>query len=95
MMTRGVMNRDDSMGGGGGDDDEFEEEFGYAFEGKKRDGKTHKHEFKAKPMPQNLVTNVKSMPMMALAEDEEEEEEEEEEEVEMEGRVGGSCGRGR
>jgi len=51
---------------GGAGDDEFEEEFGYAFEGGKREGRMHKHEFKAKPMPQNLVTNVKSMPMGAL-----------------------------
>jgi hypothetical protein len=35
-----------AAGGGGGGDDEFEEEFGYAFEGKKREGKTHQHEFK-------------------------------------------------
>ena len=68
-------------------DDEFEDEFGYAFEGKARDGRTHKHEFKAKPMPQNLVTNVKSMAMDALAEEDEEEEEEDEEVDDEEGEM--------
>ena len=52
----------------GEDEQEEEDEFGYAFEGKKREGVTHKHEFRAKPMPVELVTNVKSMPMGALAE---------------------------
>ena len=73
-----------AKGGGEDEEDEFADEFGYAFEGKAREGKTHRKEFVAKPMPKTLVTDVKSMPMEAFAEGDEEEEEEEEEEAEAE-----------
>ena len=61
-------------------DDDDDDEFGYAFEGDKREGAVHvtaKPEFKMKPMPKNLVTDVRMMPMETFAEEEEEEEEEE------------------
>jgi len=63
-----------AKGGGEDEEDEFADEFGYAFEGKAREGKTHRKEFVAKPMPKTLVTDVKSMPMEAFAEGDEEEE---------------------
>ena len=53
---------------GAGDDDD---EFSYAFEGEARSGATHRVEFRARPMPTALVTNVKSMPMETFAEEEE------------------------
>ena len=66
------------------DGDAREDEFGYAFEGKDREGKTHAREFKAEPMPSALVTDVRRMPMETFAEEDEEEEEEEDEEEEEE-----------
>ena len=66
------------------DGDAREDEFGYAFEGKDREGKTHVREFKAEPMPSALVTDVRRMPMETFAEEDEEEEEEEDEEEEEE-----------
>ena len=65
-----------AAGAGAGADDDDDEEFGYAFEGETRAGATHRAEFKARPMPAALVTDVKSMPMETFAEEEEEEEEE-------------------
>ena len=71
-MAAGLAESSAAAEGAGDDDDEFL----YAFEGEARSGATHRVEFKARPMPTALVTNVKSMPMETFAEEEEEEEEE-------------------
>lgn len=57
------------------DDDEFD----YAFEGKPREGKTHKREFKAKRAPASVFMN-RDEPAVAIMEEEEEDEEEEQNE---------------
>eukprot|EP00241_Pyramimonas_parkeae_P003356 CAMPEP_0114244054 /NCGR_PEP_ID=MMETSP0058-20121206/11127_1 /TAXON_ID=36894 /ORGANISM="Pyramimonas parkeae, CCMP726" /LENGTH=712 /DNA_ID=CAMNT_0001356953 /DNA_START=355 /DNA_END=2493 /DNA_ORIENTATION=- len=56
-------------------DDEFE----YAFEGKKREGPTHQIRYVPKAAPSHLITNVHNTMLAALQEDEEEEEDGEEE----------------
>jgi len=63
-----------------GQDAEDDDEFDYAFEGKAREGETHKRVFKADsvPVPVGLLADAKSKQLHSLCEEEEEEEEEEE-----------------
>ncbi|GAX76823.1 hypothetical protein CEUSTIGMA_g4269.t1 [Chlamydomonas eustigma] len=61
--------------------DDVDDEFDYAFEGGQREGATHKQVFKAKPIPQHLLMNVKQKELVSVAEDEDAGHGEEEEEA--------------